>query len=363
MMSMSSRINSVKNKVKTKRNTGEIAGRKKVVLRTAGLLAAMTTAGMLTFFGIVQYGWKNLNKQGAYLETLAEELPDPEWTVWNGNMYEYREGLVNILFLGIDGRGKAEENTAVGFGPRADCIILVTLDIKQNTLTLLNISRDSVTPIRWFDSNGMEVGLYDYQLGLQYTLGDGLEGSCQLMEEAVSRMLGGIPIHGYCALYWEGVEMIQEETGPVTVLVPEELHELDPYHFLEYGEMELTPEQAKIFVQGRDIEQTGSNELRILRQQEYIKALYEKLKKKLIRNPFSVFALKDAVKEYLVTDLEMEELLSLSWKARGALNEDLHLLSVPGITEETEFQDEFHINQAAMDELMISLFYQRVGQE
>ena len=118
-------------------------------------------------------------------------------------------------FLGIDGRGKAEESTAIGFGAKADCIILATLDTKEHTLAFLNISRDSVTPCRWFDSTGKEIGLYDYQLGLQYTMGDGLETSCEYMEEAVSRMLGGIPIHGYAALYWGGVAALQEETGPV----------------------------------------------------------------------------------------------------------------------------------------------------
>lgn len=358
---MNDRKNQTENKseIKIKTNRRRLSKRKKAALGILFLLVL----GILAFFLIVQKGVKKLKEPGAYLEAPAEELPDAEWAAWNGNMYEYREGLVNILFLGVDGRGKAEKNTAVGFGPRADCIILVVLDTRQDNLTFLNISRDSVTPIRWYDSTGKEIGLYEYQLGLQYTLGDGLETSCQLMEEAVSRMLGGIPIDGYCALYWEGVETLQEKTGPVTVNVPQELHELDPYHFLEYGEMELTPEQAKIFVQGRDIEQTGSNELRLLRQQEYIKALYEKLKEKLIRNPFSVFAMKDAVNDYLVTDLEMEELLALSWEARGSLNGELNLLSLPGTTEETLFQDEFHIDREALEELRISLFYRGVGQE
>ena len=168
-----------------------MTGRKLYILRAAGLLLAWALLLLLVFLARVWQGERKLREPGAYLSGLAEPLPDPQWVSWNGKPYEYREGLINILFLGIDGRGKAEESTAIGFGAKADCIILATLDTKEHTLAFLNISRDSVTPCRWFDSTGKEIGLYDYQLGLQYTMGDGLETSCEYMEEAVSRMLGG----------------------------------------------------------------------------------------------------------------------------------------------------------------------------
>ncbi len=338
-----------------------MTGRKLYILRAAGLLLAWALLLLLVFLARVWQGERKLREPGAYLSGLAEPLPDPQWVSWNGKPYEYREGLINILFLGIDGRGKAEESTAIGFGAKADCIILATLDTKEHTLAFLNISRDSVTPCRWFDSTGKEIGLYDYQLGLQYTMGDGLETSCEYMEEAVSRMLGGIPIHGYAALYWGGVAALQEETGPVTVYVPEELHELDPFHFLEYGEMELTPEQAKIFVQGRDITKTGSNEIRLQRQQEYMRALYEKLKERVKKDLFSVLSMKESVEEYLVTDLETEEILALALQAGRALGDEMTLLSVPGSTRATQFQDEFIVDKEGMKELLVSLFYREIG--
>lgn len=324
-----------------------------------GVLAVLAAAACGFVFLMIQKGQEQLKVPGEYLESAVEPFPDGEQLVWNGENYQYRDGLINILCLGIDGRGEAEENTAFGFGPKADCIILAIIDTEKHSLTFLNISRDSVTPIRWFDSTGKEVGLFDYQLGLEYTMGDGLETSCLLMEEAVSRMLGGIPIHGYCALYWGGVQALQEETGPVTVNVPEELQQLDPVHFPESGETELTPEQAKIYVQGRDITMTGSNELRMLRQQEYMRALYEKIRKKLGANPFSVFSMKEAVEDYLVTDLDTEEILALGWQIAGRSGSEMSMVSVPGVTVETQFQDEFHIDEKELQEILIELFYSR----
>ena len=346
---------------RVKEHKKRIFGWKRAAVWAAAVLGTAILAAVLAFSVSLRRGQEKLKETGSYFEKAADPMPDAGQLEWNGEQYRYREGLINILFLGIDGRGKAEENPAIGFGAKADCIILVSLDTENDTFTFLNISRDAVTPIRWFDSTGKEIGLYDYQLGLQYTMGEGLETSCEYMEEAVSRMLGGIPIQGFCALYWNGVEKLHEELGPVTVEVPEELHELDPYHFLESGKMELTPEQAKSFVQGRDISQTGSNEARMLRQQEYIRALYKILKEKIIRNPFSVYSMKKTVEEYLVTDLETDEILALAWQARKAMGEDIAMLSVPGVTQATQFQDEFLIDKEALEKIRVSIFYDGAG--
>ena len=85
-----------------------MTGRKLYILRAAGLLLAWALLLLLVFLARVWQGERKLREPGAYLSGLAEPLPDPQWVSWNGKPYEYREGLINILFLGIDGRGKAE---------------------------------------------------------------------------------------------------------------------------------------------------------------------------------------------------------------------------------------------------------------
>lgn len=329
----------------------------------AGLGAAVLAAAAVFAFvcwSTVRRGMEELRAPGHYTEALASPLEDPKYRMFGWEACEYKEEMINILCLGIDGRGEAEEKDNYGFGPRADCIYLASFDTAQHSLVFLNISRDSLVPIRWFDSTGQEVGLYDYQLGLQYTMGNGLDTSCELMEEAVSRMLGGIPIHGYCALYWSSVEAFQEKMGTVEVLVSKELHELDSKNFPECGRIELTPEQAKIFVQGRDITLTGSNELRMERQQMYLKAVYGKLKESVGSSPMRVFELKEAVDPYLVTDLEREELLALAWQLGQVAGTEPELLQVPGVSVETEFQDEFRIDKAGFEEVIRKIFYRDI---
>lgn len=320
------------------------------------LLGSVMIAG-IAFCLLVGKGNRQLREQGKYLEQLSEKLPEYHEKAFDGDTYHYRDGLINILCLGIDGRGKKEENNFYGYGPKADCIYLVSIDTKQDTLTFINISRDSWVPIRWFDSFGKEVGLYDFQLGLQYTMGNGLERSCELMEETVSRMLGGIPIHGYCALYWSGVEIIQQEIGGVTVNVPEELHLLDVANFPESGEVELSPEQAKIYVQGRDITVTGSNELRMQRQQNYMKAMYQKLRKTLLSHPLKSVEMKELIEDYLVTDLSKEEILALGVQIAVKTKESPIHETIQGTSVDTHTQDAFYIDEKALDEFLVRTFY------
>ena len=336
--------------------------KKKMILAVVGILAGICAAGAVALAVFLYQGKNELEETGKYAEQAYEPLPDYHWLTVGGRMYSYRDGLINILCLGVDGRGRAEADDTYGFGPKADCIYLAVLDMENRTAKLINISRDSKVPIRWFDSTGKEIGLYDWQLGLQYTMGNGLEESCELMEEAVSRMLGGIPIHGYCALYWNGVSALQEELGNITLDVTEELSRLDSSHFPESGEQELTPEQIQIFVQGRDIKVTGSNEIRRERQQQYLRALYREVQKRVRRNPCSIWKMKSAVEDYLVTDLDTDEIAALSWQL-GARNWEFpEIVNVPGTSVATEFQDEYQIDEAGLTDLVIDTFYRKTGQ-
>lgn len=334
--------------------------KKKALWKTARYIALFlllfVVLSVSVYAAMIQKGMSELKKpvgsQGQGIDFSTKEI------LWNGDVYEYREDLITILCLGIDGREEARENTAIGFGPRADSIYLAVVDLEQKELKLLNISRDSMAEIRLRDSLGQEAGFCEMQLGLQYAIGDGLEGSCHLMEEAVSKMLG-IPIHGSCALYWKGVGEIHEVLGPVTVEVSKELHELDSATFEEAGLTELTGEQALVYVQGRDIQVEGSNGERTERQKEYMQALYGSAREKLKRNPLMVFSLWHAVEEYFVTDLAPSEIQALATLFCQLDMDELEIRSFSGSYVFGEFQDELWLDEEEKLELLIEVFYKK----
>ncbi|MEI3477884.1 MAG: LCP family protein [Bilophila sp.] len=66
-------------------------------------------------------------------------------------------------------------------------------------------------------------------ISLSYAYGDGGYESCELAENAVSELLYGLPIDGYCALNMDGLPVLTDSVGGVTVTVPNDsLAEVDP---------------------------------------------------------------------------------------------------------------------------------------
>ncbi len=278
----------------------------------------------------------------------------------DGQLYTYDEERINLLVMGIDGRGKAEENRNYGYGPRADSLYLVSIVPDSEEILLLNISRDSMTSIVILDSMGKYVCKSEKQLGLAFAAGDGLHQSSQMTADAVSDLLGGIPVHGYLSLYWEGILKLDQLFGPVTVNVSEELHNLDAATFPDVGEVALTPEQAMVYVQGRNIKTEGSNEERALRQHAYLQQLINNAWKKIRNNPLLVLRAWRSLQDYLVTDLTFAELLALRQLMKG--NElQLRIVSLPGESTPGETWNEFHISEEEKEKLVRELFYTQEG--
>ena len=224
-------------------------------------LMVIAVMGAVVFTTVKASGEKKLSRAKTEENScFSEEIQ------YEGENYRYRKNIVTILCLGIDGREKAEKNELIGFGPRADSIYAVVLDKERQKMTLLSISRDTIADVKIFDSLGQEIGAYPMQIGLQYSNGDGLEESCRLQAEAVSKLLNGIPIHGYCALYWNGIAKINDAVGQVEVEVPKELVELNPWSFKKTGLTKLTGDQAMEYMRDRDKSNVGGNESRSIRQ-------------------------------------------------------------------------------------------------
>ena len=190
---------------------------------------------------------------------------------YNGKTYQYKENLMNILCLGIDSRdGIAKEKTP-GKAGQADCVILAVLDDDAKTIQLINISRDSMVPVHVYATDGSFVEDRTEQLALQYAYGNGRDWSCQLMEEAVSDLFYGLPIHGYCALSMNSIADLNDAVGGVTVTVPEELAELKPNLFTAGETVTLKGDLAYHFVHDRAYKSAdfASNNKRIARQKRY----------------------------------------------------------------------------------------------
>ena len=188
--------------------------------------------------------------------------------IWhNGKAYRYNDQVITLLCMGIDQSGGEiqKEKNVSGESGQADSIFLAVMDPVSRQLSVIAISRDTMTKIPAFDNKGNYLGENINHLGLAYAYGDGREKSCQYMVDAVSRLFYGIPINGYAAFSLETIGKLNDAVGGVTVTVPEgeDMTSADPQ--LKSGEaVTLTGDMAETFVRWRNTEEHGSNKYRQL---------------------------------------------------------------------------------------------------
>lgn len=315
------------------------------------------------------------NMQSAAEEKDAATDPDisrePETTYelqegqirYNGKTYQYKENLTNILCLGIDSRdGIAKEKTP-GKAGQADCVILAVLDDEAKTIQLVNISRDSMVPVHVYATDGSFVEDRKEQLALQYAYGNGRDWSCQLMEQAVSDLFYGLPIHGYCALSMNSIADLNDAVGGVTVTVPEELAAQQPKLFTAGETVTLTGELAYHFVHDRAYKSAdiASNNKRIARQKAYAVAFVNQFKQGMKEDMTLPVKLYQTAEKQMVTSISLDQAVYLCTEYMNCSFDTENIYTVDGEVTMGEKYAEFNVDDDALYQLILDVFYEEVN--
>lgn len=282
---------------------------------------------------------------------------------YNGKTYQYKDNLMNILCLGIDSRdGIAKEKTP-GKAGQADCVILAVLDDDAKTIQLINISRDSMVPVHVYATDGSYVEDRTEQLALQYAYGNGRDWSCQLMEQTVSELFYGVPIHGYCALSMNSIASLNDAVGGVTVTVPEELAELKPKLFTAGETITLKGNRANEFVRARAVNSpdVASNNKRIARQKAYAVAFVNQLKQGMKEDMTLPVKLYQTAEKQMVTSLSLDQAVYLCTEYMNCSFDTDNIYTIDGAVTMGEKYAEFNVDDDALYQLILDVFYEEVN--
>lgn len=282
---------------------------------------------------------------------------------YDGKTYQYKDNLMNILCLGVDSRdGIAKEKTP-GKAGQADCVILAVLDDDAKTIQLINISRDSMVPVHVYATDGSFVEDRTEQLALQYAYGNGRDWSCQLMEEAVSDLFYGLPIHGYCALSMNSIADLNDAVGGVTVTVPEELAELKPKLFTAGEVVTLRGELAYHFVHDRAYKSAdvASNNKRIARQKAYAVAFVNQLKQGMKEDMTLPVKLYQTAEKQMVTSISLDQAVYLCTEYMNCSFDTENIYTIDGTVTMGEKYAEFNVDDDALYQLILDAFYEEVN--
>jgi LCP family protein required for cell wall assembly len=211
---------------------------------------------------------------------------------------------LNILLLGINGK-------------LTDTIMLGSYNLKEQRLDIISIPRDS-----YYERPAAKTAA---QKRINAVYGSaGVDGTAA----AVQDILGGIPIHYYAVVQFEGVAKVIDAMGGVTVNIPIDMNYDDPYakpplhiHFKK-GEQRLGGEDAVRFLRFRKNNNGGgypNQDIgRTATQREFIKAAFKQAV------GFNLPKIAKIVMENVESDLTVGAAGKLALKAAGLDAENIN---------------------------------------
>ena len=324
--------------------------------RRKRIAAVLVICGVLAIVAVFAAGiWKQQRK--AHMETddasVSSEENTSESITYKGKTYVYNDHLSNYLFMGIDTKGDMETAESGNAG-QADAIFLTSMDRVTKEMQVISIPRDTMTEIQMFSVSRKSLGLMENHINLQYAQGDGKTESCELMKTAVSKLLGGIPVHGYCSVNMDGIPVMTEAAGNVQVVIPDNsLEEVNP-EFTEGAEVTLTKDNVEQFVRYRDTGREQSALVRQDRQKIFIEAYMKKAQEQYAKDASFVTGLYESMKPYMVTNIGNDlfvKLLSVAQEGKSSVH------TLPGKGAQGEYFDEYRVDEEALQEMIISVFY------
>jgi len=346
-------------------------------------IVILALAGVFIFVGLQVSGRNKLNSgnKGAVPELNLSELADDpklpsaalpssaadterEQENWQegdvryqGVHYRYNEDILTFLFLGIDKMSEVKPVKNGIDGGQSDAIFLLVLNPHSKEISIIAIPRDTMTDIDVYDDKGFFVTTALGQLTLQHGYGDGATVSCERSEKAVQRLFYNLPVHGYCSVNMGAIPLINDAVGGVEVDVLEDV----PRTGMKEGDrILLKGMDAYYYLHNRDTGSPESAVRRLERQKQYLE-VYAATAMEAMKSDLTLpVTLYNRLSKYMVTDISLDEITYLAVEAAGYHFDGNNLYSLKGETVMGEQYEEFYIDETALYELILEVFYEKV---
>ena len=286
--------------------------------------------------------------------------------LYNQKKYVYNSGIINLLVLGIDDLDVVKEKEGLYNGGQSDAIYILSLDTVNKKFWLVQVPRDAVAYVDYYDENGNIIKSFEAQITVQHGYGNGLEESNYRSGKAISRMLCGLPIHSVTSANMGGVIAVNDAIGGVTV---QSLYTFTTA-WNDYGTNETFVEgetytlmgtSAYNYVHYRDITRMNTSSERLARQKQYLNSFFNSAWSTIAHNPTKILDIYNTAMDYIITDLTTSEMVTLVSEAAGCSYGGIYTLE--GKVREGQQAGEsehFDIAQDKLKEYLINNYYTEV---
>ena len=156
----------------------------------------------------------------------------------------------------------------------------------------------------------------------------------------------------------QSIATLNDAVGGVEVTVLEDLTKFK-WDWTKGAQVHLTGKDALLYIQKRDTSYMGTNLGRAERQKQYLTAYVKQLKQKMKEDVTFPVILLGQIQKHMVTSLNVQEITFLADTLLGYDFSMENIISIPGESRMGEKHEEFYIDDAALKQIVIDVFYEK----
>lgn len=315
-----------------------------------GLAVALLAVFLLTGAFLLLELWEK--RQSIFPEQKTEN------TVYEYNGVEYvkNEDVESFLILGLDKFEDAVNNDSYNNDQRADFLMLLVFDNSEKKFTAVHLNRDTMVNMNVLGVAGQKVGTVNKQLALAHTYGNGKDVSCRNTADAVSELLNGVKVNHYLSITMDAVPILNDLLGGVEVTVLDDFSGIDDT--LIKGEtVTLHGDHALTYVRERYGLEDSSNSTRMVRQRQYMTAVYDKAMLEIENDDNFVIEASSKLADYIVSDRSVNQLQEIAKKLSQYKFTEIETLEGESVVKDGLM--EFRPNADSIDKIVFDLFYKK----
>ena len=311
---------------------------KKVLLIILSVILGITIVLAGTFMVLREIGRKSLHNYDELQITVPTEVESGKEVVsvdkygrvinYDGVSYAFNDNVLALTLIGID------DGTGSESGERmADAIYVLAVDTTTGKVRVLGISRDTMTDVDVYSGSGKYIDTENRQITYSYAYsGDGVTGGANT-NKSISRLFYGLPMNEYVAINLDALKYLNDAIGGVTLTSSMTFVSPEDGRTIYEGEtVTLHGEEAERYVRARDTQVLTSNNDRMKRQQEYIRAFLNSIVPAAKKDITVVGRLFSAISDNSESTLDMPEVTYIASTAlsflRGA--SDIEYVTLSG---------------------------------
>ena len=335
-----------------------------------GILLILAIIAVVLFLIFSRIGLKQAtNYDGAVLtaptiESVDVKLENEGKTVYyNNKEYKLNTDIANILCIGVDKHNINETYEYDGYeylenNGQADAIYMVALNTETGKTTVISVPRDTMADVAVYDKNGKYQKTDYLQICQSYAFGDGKQSSCENTKSSVSRLFYQLPIQTYFAMDLSAIAPINDTVGGVTLsMIDNSFYDVNLVQHFKGETLTLYGDNARKYVQHRDVNYLESTTNRLARQIHYLQAFTSKtlsMTKKDITTPVTLY---NVVSSNSISNIDVYRISAFARCLIENGVSSLDFKTLPGkLTSDGKYA-QYIVDEQAFYELFLETYY------